>query len=46
VVRFNLICYSWRINLIALGGINSKSLKKIKITGVKGIGFREFIKEL
>lgn len=46
VVRFNLICYSWRINLVALGGINSKSLKKIKITGAKGIGFREFIKEL
>jgi thiamine monophosphate synthase len=45
VVRFNLICYSWKINLIALGGINSKNLKKIKMTGVRGIGFREFVKE-
>jgi thiamine monophosphate synthase len=46
VVRFNLICYSWKINLIALGGINSKSLKKISMTRAKGVGFREFIKEL
>ena len=46
VVRFNLICYSWKINLIALGGINYKNLKKINMTKVKGVGFREFIKEL
>jgi thiamine monophosphate synthase len=46
VVRFNLICYSWRIKLIALGGINFKNLKKIKLTKVEGIGFREFINEI
>jgi thiamine monophosphate synthase len=46
VVRFNLICYGWKIKLIALGGINYKNLKKINMTKVKGIGFREFIKEL
>jgi len=27
-----------------LGGINSKNLKKINMTRVKGVGFREFIK--
>ena len=36
VVKFNLIKLKSKTNLIALGGINQKNLKKLKYLGLKG----------
>lgn len=44
--RFNLISNKWNACLIALGGINYLTLKKIKMTRVLGLGFSSFIETL
>ena len=41
--RFNLISLNWKIDLCALGGINIKTVKKIKLTKVKMISFKKLI---
>ena len=41
--KFNLMSLNWKIDLCALGGINIKNLKKIKLTKVKIISFKKFI---
>jgi thiamine monophosphate synthase len=41
--KFNLISLNWKINLCALGGINIKTLKKVKLTKVKMISFKKLI---
>ena len=43
--RFNLMSLNWKIDLCALGGINIKTLKKIKLTRVKMISFKKLILE-
>jgi len=43
ISRFNHKALNWNIKLCALGGINSKTLKKIKLTKCVGIGFKKFI---
>lgn len=40
VIKFNLIAKDWKINIAALGGINLKNIKKIKLTKAKIIGSR------
>lgn len=44
--RFNLISNKWNVCLIALGGINYLTLKKINMTRVLGLGFNSFIENL
>ena len=44
--RFNLISNKWNACLIALGGINYLTLKKINMTKVLGLGFSSFIETL
>ena len=44
--RFNLISNKWNACLIALGGINYLTLKKINMTRVLGLGFNGFIETL
>ncbi len=44
--RFNLISNKWNVCLVALGGINYITLKKIKMTRVLGLGFNSFIETL
>lgn len=44
--RFNLISNKWNSCLIALGGINYLTLKKINMTRVLGLGFSSFIETL
>ena len=36
IIKFNLIKLNCKTNLIALGGINQKNFKKLKILGLKG----------
>ena len=43
ISRFNHKALNWNIKLCALGGINSKTLKKIKLTKCVAIGFKKFI---
>ena len=43
ISRFNHKALNWDIKLCALGGINSKTLKKIKLTKSMAIGFKKFI---
>ncbi len=43
ILRFNHKALNWNIKLCALGGINSKTLKKIKLTKCVAIGFKKFI---
>jgi thiamine monophosphate synthase len=43
ISRFNHKALHWNIKLCALGGINSKTLKKIKLTKCVAIGFKKFI---
>lgn len=45
VIKFNLITLSWKINICALGGINSKSIKLINLTKCKSVGVKSLIKE-
>jgi thiamine monophosphate synthase len=43
ISRFNHKALNWDIKLCALGGINSKTLKKIKLTKCIAFGFKKFI---
>lgn len=43
ILKFNNKTINWKANLCALGGINSKTLKKIKLTKCVAIGFKKFI---
>ncbi len=43
ILKFNNKTKNWKINLCALGGINSITLKKIKLTKCMAIGFKKVI---
>jgi len=43
ISKFNQKALNWKIKLCALGGINSRTLKKIKLTKCMAIGFKKFI---
>lgn len=43
ILKFNQKTLNWKIKLCALGGINSRTLKKIKLTKCMAIGFKKFI---
>lgn len=43
--KFNIISMNWKTKVCALGGINEKNLKKIKLTKVKAIAFKRFLYE-
>ena len=43
ILKFNNKTIHWKANLCALGGINSKTLKKVKLTKCVAIGFKKFI---
>ena len=43
ISKFNHKALNWNIKLCALGGVNSKTLKKIKLTKCIAIGFKKFI---
>jgi thiamine-phosphate pyrophosphorylase len=43
VLKFNSKTIHWNIDLCALGGINTKTLKKVKLTKSVAIGFKKFI---
>ena len=45
ILKFNLISLNWKIRILALGGINKKNLKKIKLTKSAGIGAITFFKK-
>ena len=45
ILKFNLISLNWKIRILALGGINKKNLKKIKLTKSTGIGAITFFKK-
>ena len=45
IIKFNLTCLSWKIDICALGGINEKNIKKIKITKAKSIGIKSDVKK-
>ena len=44
LTKFNLISLYWKINLIALGGINENNFNKIKYTKCSAIGFVSWLK--
>jgi thiamine monophosphate synthase len=44
--RFNLITLNWKTDVCALGGINLRSLKKIKLTKARSIAFKKLISDL
>jgi thiamine-phosphate pyrophosphorylase len=43
ISKFNQKTLNWKIKLCALGGINLKTLKKIKLTKCMAIAFKKFI---
>jgi thiamine monophosphate synthase len=43
ISRFNQMALNWNVKLCALGGINSKTLKKIRLTKCIAVGFKKFI---
>ena len=43
ITKFNQKTINWNIKLCALGGINSKTLKKIRLTKCVAVGFKKFI---
>jgi 2-keto-3-deoxy-6-phosphogluconate aldolase len=45
IIKFNLTCLSWKIDICALGGINEKNIRKIKITKAKSIGIKSDVKK-
>jgi thiamine-phosphate pyrophosphorylase len=45
ILKFNIKTINWKVNLCALGGINSKTLKKIKLTKSVAIGFKKIISD-
>jgi thiamine-phosphate pyrophosphorylase len=44
-LKFNLISLNWKIKILALGGINGKNLKKIRLTKSAGIGAITFFRK-
>jgi thiamine monophosphate synthase len=42
-IKFNLIALNWNIKVCALGGINNKNIKLIKLTKSKSIGVKSLI---
>jgi hypothetical protein len=45
VLKFNIKKINWNIDVCALGGINSKNIKKIKLLNITKVGFKRFILE-
>ena len=45
IIKFNLTCLSWKIDICALGGINEKNIRKIKTTKAKSIGVKSGVKK-
>jgi thiamine-phosphate pyrophosphorylase len=45
VLKFNNKKNNWNIDVCALGGINPKNIKKIKLLNITKIGFKRFILE-
>jgi thiamine monophosphate synthase len=45
ISRFNQMALNWDVKLCALGGINSKTLKKIRLTKCIAVGFKKFISD-
>jgi thiamine-phosphate pyrophosphorylase len=43
ISKFNQKTINWNIKLCALGGVNSKTFKKIRLTKCVAIGFKKFI---
>jgi thiamine-phosphate pyrophosphorylase len=43
ILKFNSKTIEWEVNLCALGGINSKTLKKVKLTKCVAVAFKKFI---
>jgi len=43
VLKFNLISRNWKTQICALGGINEKTLKKIRQTKVSSVAFSSYI---
>jgi thiamine monophosphate synthase len=43
ILKFNSKTIHWKANLCALGGINSETLKKVKLTKCVAIGFKKII---
>jgi thiamine monophosphate synthase len=43
-IKFNLISLQWKVNLIALGGINAGNFKKVNLTKSQGIAFISWVK--
>ena len=43
VVKFNLISKNWKTQICALGGVNEKTFKIIKLTSVSSIAFSSYI---
>ena len=44
-VKFNLISLQWKVNLIALGGINAGNFKKVYLTKSQGVAFISWVKK-
>jgi len=45
VLKFNNKKINWNVDVCALGGINPKNIKKIKLLNITKIGFKRFILE-
>ena len=43
ILKFNNKSIDWKANICALGGINSKTLKKVKLTKCVAVAFKKFI---
>jgi thiamine-phosphate pyrophosphorylase len=43
ILKFNSKTIHWKVNLCALGGINSKTLNRVKLTKCEAIGFKKII---
>jgi len=43
ILKFNSKTIHWKVNLCALGGVNSKTLKKVKLTKCVAVAFKKFI---
>lgn len=43
IVKFNLLSKDWSTELIALGGIDLKNIKKVSLTKAKGVGIKRLI---
>ena len=46
VLKFNNKKINWNIDVCALGGINPKNIKKLKLLNITKIGFKRFILEV